>query len=338
MKTVLMVVGCALVAAAGAGDANGDLRIPPEAAERRFLDVSWRRTVVVEGALDSDLLRPELMVARDSTVFVYDYGDHSVKAFGNTGALIWTFGREGRGPGEFVNPTDLKLHQDGTIWIVDPALSRITVVSGRGRLIRTLQTVSAIERIIPQDGGGFLGFGFDAEVPRFDRHDSSGRVLARLKHPSWLDTVPSLVSELRAVASPNGRNLAVGSFYSGRLMIFSARDSVAREVEAVETNGFPRPVTYSPNERMTVRRLPPSARPTIRWLTADDQLLYVLILGRHAQRGRIVDLYALRDGSYRGSWLLPEPVVAISATNDGIAALVSEPLPSLLKLVPVRER
>ena len=126
------------------------------------------------------------------------------------------------------------------MWIADPATSRVTVVSAGGRLIRTVQTEMSIERLLPLDGGRFLGFAFAGEKPRFDRFDSLGRVQARVRHPAWMDTVPSLVSELRVAAAPDGRQFAIGSFYSGRLMLLSAGDSVVRDINAVETHAFPR--------------------------------------------------------------------------------------------------
>lgn len=296
---------------------------------RRFIAVEWKKTVVVEGALDSELLNPGLMVARDSTIYVYDYGDHAVKAFAVDGSLKWRFGRDGRGPGEFGNPTDLQLDRSGMLWLADPATSRVTVIAGNGRLVRTVQARASVERILPLSAGRFLTYAFTGEKPSLERWDSLGRAVGSVRHPPWLDTVPSLVSELRIAAAPDGRQFMFASFYSGRLMRMGADDSVLRDIGSVEIHAFPQPLTYSPSKNMVVRRLPPEARPTIRSMTADTEFAYALILGRHEERGRIIDLYRLTNGSYAGSWLLPERVVAISITTRGVAAMVNDDLPSL---------
>lgn len=297
--------------------------------ERRFLTVDWTKTVVVKGELDSELLRPELMVARDSTFYVYDYGDQSVKAFSERGLLLWRFGRGGRGPGEFVNPTDLQVDGEGRVWLCDPATSRITVVSTSGRLVRTIQTETPIERLVSLGEGRFLGFVHSGPKPKFTRYDSLGGILGSVPHPSWMDTIPSLVSELRMTAAPGNNTVIVGSYYSGRIMKLQSGAARFQEITTVETYQFPKPITYAPSKQMTVRRLPPDARPTIRSISADAEFSYALIFGGDERRGRIIDRYKLSDGSYSGSWLLPERISAISVTKRGIAALVVDPLPSL---------
>ena len=301
----------------------------PATGARRFLPIEWKKVVVLEGALDSDLLRPALMVARDSTVYLYDYGDRAVKAFGMDGRLRWRFGREGSGPGEFQNPTHLQLDQSGLLWLADPAASRVTVISGTGRLVRTVSTAIMTESVLPLGAGRFVGTAFVGDRPRFERFDSLGRAQGRIKHPTWMDTVPSLVSELRVTATPDDKRIVFASFYSGRLMQLAAGDSVIKDIRSIETHSFPKKISYSPRKGMTVNRISPEARPTIRSITADDEFAYALILGSHEERGRIIDLYRLRDGTYAGSWLLPERVHEISITSRGIAVLVTDELPSL---------
>ena len=297
--------------------------------DRQFLPVNWKKSVVVEGSLDSDLLRPLLMIARDSSIYVYDYGDQSLKAFSVLGPLRWRFGRSGQGPGEFGNPTDIQLDPSGNLWIADPQTSRITVVSNGGKLLRTIPQSSMVERVVPLAAGQFLSFAFSGDKPRFERKDSTGRAMGAILYPAWMDSTPSLVSELRTAVSSDGINIFLGSFYSGRMLRLRGGDSVVKEMITVETHAFPKPISYSPNKNMTVRRLPPDARPTIRSISADAKFAYALILGSGDERGRIVDLYRTADGLYAGSWILPERAIAISVTPRGVAALVSDELPSL---------
>lgn len=300
--------------------------------ERRIVAIKWTKEPVVQGQLDSELLRPELLAARDSVVIVYDYGDNAVKAFGAGGVVLWRFGRAGRGPGEFVNPTDLQVDQDGLVWLTDPPVSRVTILNAQGRLLRSIQMATAVERVLPLSDGKFLGFAHAGGKPSFTRFNASGKVEGVVRHPAWLDTVPSLVSELRMTASPDGRSIGVGSYYSGRLLVMDSKATMLKPVAAVESYDFPKPIEYAPSKQMTVRRLPPDARPTIRSVTADAQFLYSLVYGRSDQRGRIVDMYRLADGAYHGSMILPQSVSSIAVTERGFAALSIDPLPSLYYL------
>ncbi|MBA4072812.1 MAG: hypothetical protein C0497_13390 [Gemmatimonas sp.] len=277
-------------------------------------------------------MKPELIVGRGPVLYVFDYGDHALKAFSVDGRLLWRFGRKGSGPGEFVNPTDLKIDGRDAVWLADPANSRVTIVDGHGRLVRTMPTTVAVEHLLPLATGEFLGFGYSGDKPAFSRYDSLGHSAQPIGYPVWMDTVPSLVSELRVAGSPDGRSAAVASYYSGRLLLMRHGASGVREIPVVETQAFPTPITYSPSPRMTVRRFPPEARPLVRALTADSEFVYALIAGTHKERGRILDVYRLLDGSYHGSYLLPQPVAAMTVVAHGLAVLVNEPMPSLYYL------
>lgn len=63
---------------------------------------------------------------------VADDGLRNVRAFDASGRLLWTFGREGDGPGEFRSVGGLWLAPDGTLGVWDGASRRITYVDTGG--------------------------------------------------------------------------------------------------------------------------------------------------------------------------------------------------------------
>ena len=186
-----------------------------------------------------------------------------------------------------------------------------------------------LERVVPLRSGAFFGVSYSRDKPVFAYFDSAGRERRKIAHPSWLDSIPTLVSELRLASSPDRDWIAIGSHYSGRLMRTEREKSEMVEMNAVEKHPFPVPISFSPRAGMTVRRFPPSARSTIRSLAADKRFVYALVSGRTPQRGRLVDRYRLADGAYVDSFALPRVADAISIAACGLAFLVSDPLPAI---------
>jgi hypothetical protein len=89
----------------------------------------------------------------DSLLYVFDYGDRSLKAFGlEHGVLRWAFGRLGEGPGEFRNPWQIVIRSnEHGIYVVDLALRRITLVSS-GEVLEEIPMPTAglvAERLVP---------------------------------------------------------------------------------------------------------------------------------------------------------------------------------------------
>ncbi len=299
---------------------------PPK---RTFLPVEWTKTVLVEGSLDSDLLKPGLLDSRGTMLYLFDYGDLSVRAYDAKGQALWRVGRQGQGPGEFDNPTDLKVDARGRVWLTDPANARITVIDARGHLVRTIPTTARVERILPLSTGGFVGFGPSGNATGFARYDSLAQTPDAVIHPAWMDTASPVVSGLRVAQSPDGRSAAIGQVHSGRILLMQSTAGGAREIPVVESQTLPRPIMSSPRARVTVTRRPKDARPLIQAITADTAFVYVLFSGATEERGRIVDRYQLRDGTYGGSYRLPESVDDITAIDGGFAVLMNEPTPAL---------
>lgn len=78
-----------------------------------------------------------LTVGEDGSVFVLDALNRSLRAFDGDGALRWTFGTRGQGPGEFERPAALFSGPAGTLWIADMGTGRLTEVDREGALLQT---------------------------------------------------------------------------------------------------------------------------------------------------------------------------------------------------------
>jgi hypothetical protein len=73
----------------------------------------------------------------DGTIVIADAGASQIRAFGPSGELRWTAGREGEGPGEYRNIGWVRTHGD-SLAVYDRALGRLTVLSLGGDRIRTV--------------------------------------------------------------------------------------------------------------------------------------------------------------------------------------------------------
>lgn len=82
-----------------------------------------------------DLFRSGLLAVNNNSIMVYDYQHKSLFQFDYEFNLIGEYGREGRGPEEFLNPTDLITDDTGYFWIVDGRNSRITRWSDKGDMV-----------------------------------------------------------------------------------------------------------------------------------------------------------------------------------------------------------
>lgn len=110
------------------------LRQAVESGQLLALREDWRIGGVGDGAASFFRVRG---VAVDSagTVYVLDAGNHRVVVFDATGQPLRDFGRQGEGPGEFVDPVSLSLARD-TVVVADEN-NRLHLFEAGGRHIRT---------------------------------------------------------------------------------------------------------------------------------------------------------------------------------------------------------
>jgi len=98
-------------------------------------------TLVEEVTLQDSTLSESLgLVATADKFIVLDKRQNKVLLFNKKGEKIGSFGRSGRGPGEFLLPRDIEIDQEGNIYIFDKTLFRINKYSPNGNYIRSFNT------------------------------------------------------------------------------------------------------------------------------------------------------------------------------------------------------
>jgi hypothetical protein len=83
----------------------------------------------------------DIAVSKNGNIYVLDSKDCKIKCFSPQGKFLFSFGREGEGPGEFSpDASTLKILKDGNIYLIDNGLRRITIFSLDGKYIKSFIT------------------------------------------------------------------------------------------------------------------------------------------------------------------------------------------------------
>ena len=102
------------------------------------------------------IVRPTYIYISPKTeeLYVSDTGDGNIKVFGVDDQLVSTIGRKGAGPGEFTNPSQLALYEDGSVWVVE--MTRMQRFDSTLQPVTTLQIINWGGNIIGLDDCGFV--------------------------------------------------------------------------------------------------------------------------------------------------------------------------------------
>lgn len=304
------------------------------AQPRVWADVTVATRAVVGGALESELLDPQPFAVGEEVAAVFDYGDMAVKAFDlESGALRWATGREGAGPGEFRNPTDIVVSAADTVWVLDPQAMRISVIGPDGSLSRLVSIRERIRRFIVGEEH-LIGARSRPDRGPFVVLDRDGEYVADLDVPAWISELPAMAFELRMAADRMTGNVAAVLWYTGGILLGGADDTELREFQGVVRGEVPEPMVLTPMPNVTAVRLPPSARPIVRDVAIDGTRVYVLAVDDTDGR-RTVDILDVYDerGGYLHSLRLPHAVSRLEARNGRLFALQRDMLPAITEIV-----
>ncbi|HEX7091025.1 MAG TPA: hypothetical protein VF192_12865 [Longimicrobiales bacterium] len=285
---------------------------------------------VVGGLQDSVLLHPRFPRVGDRGLVLYDQGRNAIEAFDRAGQLLWVFGKRGRGPGEFLRVTDLRLHQSGSIWILDLDNARLTILSPAGSYLRSLP--------IPRDAGLADRFYFlDARRIVLLAHrdpiaavmDTSGQLLGFRQHP-WPEARNHhpMALAFKPLLDPDDDRLVLMQYYgAGLLATDRGLQTPARLIPYVEPIPIP-DVHVARSASRTVATIQTRTLAAVDGVRDGDDV-YILFGGLTDGSRRFVDHYDLETGRYLDTWLLPSPARYIAVAGDTLFSVHMDPLPRL---------
>ena len=332
-----LAMACA--AASGCAERAGSEELWDDAPEmrRQVLVQRWDTLWSIGGnAADTTLLRPFLVAADAGTVYVYDGLAKRVTAYASDGAVRWRFGRPGKGPDEFDKVRDMRLSADGGIDLLDPRNNRILRLTPGGtvRARVPLGAVGHAEQMVPVSAAEWVLMTPRPDAP-FVTVDSAGRVRGTVPiHWAGFHRLDPLARQGMLAGRAGGWVFAF-SFGDGWFRFRgTAPDTLVGRF--VEHTPFPAvesvPVAGGRASRMDGYHACSACSVTL-W----DSTLYVHFGGYSDVAQRVVDLYGLGDGAYRGSWILPREARTIEVADGRLYALVENPFPELLALRPRRD-
>lgn len=330
------------------GQANG---------ERTMVSAEWEERWTLGGPDDDLLAGPSAITAMDGGIVLGDMYDGRVLAVGLDGAIRWSFGRKGDGPGEFRRIQSIQVDREGVIHVLDGENRRITLLGGDGAWLGDVSVPDGMWfSLVPLEDGYILE-GSDPDVP-FRRVivDAPGATAPRPTADSgasapgppasaprsWTvepdgpafglpwDGFPDLHFLQRqghVIASRDGRWAYAFSFGNGWFPHRGPRplDYLGQNVEHAD---FPQVVTVtSSGDRSTRLRERPGCTHCSGWITGDT--VHFHVGGRTGDAFRLVDRYDWESGAYLNTLRLPARANRAVQVGDTYVLLVQSPWPAL---------
>lgn len=336
-RAVLALITLGIAGCRGGSEAD---RAPASYPDRELLTSRWD-TAWVRGGTSSDtlLLLPIAMAADDRRVYLLDSGARRVVALrASDGALLWTAGRRGVGPGEFSAANAIAVAASGEVLVYDHRAVRITVLDTLGSVVREIATpdVGYIQSLCPLRDGSMLASTLASARPLV-RLSAQGTPIARFDLP-WpeLAQVPPIARQTGMVATPDrGRCVLALSMGEGFAVfrgstVESTHGYVERvRLPEVEVRSHDAAGQRSESAHLVERTIAATD------LVADDTALYASFEGTSPARGRIIDVYDLGTGAYRGSYGFHRPIARVARAGGTFLILHQvDGYPALLAATP----
>lgn len=335
-RPLLLLLATGLGAACGLGD-RGTVIFPPGGLaldstgrqERVLVRDTLLRLRSVGGRSDQDttFINPYIMTGDGNRLYLVET-DNRILCLDTLGAVRWTQGKEGGGPGEYRNPRDLKVGPDGRLWVLDPASGRITTLDrGTGKVTAMIRMRLAYSPMIVPLRDRFALFSPDppADISWFT---ATGDTLRADSLPwSGYHEIEPLSRQFRTALDPRTGRWVFAFIYGNGWFAFDSTGKGSERRYYVEPTRFPPVLRQVRGDAVATSliRVPGSALDV--QLAGDT--VFVLFDGQAPDRRQKVDMYSWESGKYFGSFLLPEPADNIAVSGSLLSVYASNPVPKL---------
>lgn len=294
------------------------------ASHRRLQRGTWSSVLSTDPASLSfgDI---EMLDFDRDVIVTYDYADHKVKGIDRRGTLAWAVGGQGSQRGAFENVTDIRHDSAGNVWVVDPSVHRVTILSPAGVVARSYEHLPQWWRIAPRSDGLIWAYSPRDSAPA--AYDTEGRLKVRLTLSRELGRLKPPASELQLIPGPRDSVLIVYE-WADRFVVAGADGRSAAEHKGILRREFPG-VMLTPmainGTKIEKVGVDTSARLVTLSASWDGPLVYALVGGRAGDTTSTIDIYLAATGAYVGSRTLPRRVRAIAVRGDSVAGIVDGP-------------
>lgn len=241
---------------------------------------------------------------------IYDYGYHQVFLFDiNDNYSVRTLGDgPGRGPREFINPTDLAFDEEGNLWVADPKLARISGYTPGDKLIKNLNPDKVLPfRIVARKSDLIILAGSSASGGTIFQYDFEGRHMRTFERSSTKNQANSLLtSGDLAVSSGNVyyalSNVGIIRKYDADMNLVYSRGTI-EPVEPARVESIDLPILGD----AVGHRIAEDSKIASLDVAATEDYLYVLFSGTKYGAYFLLDVYNPLNGNYLFSYELDYP-------------------------------
>lgn len=341
-RTALSSAGLGLLVALACdrGDPASAPAFFSEGAGAREVRSSQYDTLWTYGGLqDTVLVAPNTLLATADGIYVLDVSTQRVVKLTWEGAVAWTYGRRGQGPGELLRARAMSETADGVV-VADTDNQKLLWMDRSGRLQREARIGANAELALGSiEGIATLASGYVLETTRalwpFIQETGEHSHGAEAPWPR-VSEMPYL-QRIGLITGIDGDRWAFSFVYGNGWIVFD-NDRVASAYPLVEHSEFPRIVVERRRDglaRITSTRYESRPRTGVFDMkTAGDTLL---ILSSASGHGRLVDKYDTRSGRYLYSRTLPAVAGKMDVFEDRLVTIDNTGLAPLVQAFQLKE-